>query len=152
MIKYRGDGTKKEFNRIIIPVDGSKSSKRNAKKALYLAKDIGVELYALYFLQDPDAIYPEMSSMYPDAIILMKKEAFAFLDEIKKMAREDDIKVQTKLVEGPPDEVLIKEGGKKDLIVLSGCKEKSELKEIVLGSLCQKMLHQSTSSIMILRE
>jgi nucleotide-binding universal stress UspA family protein len=140
----------KDFRRIIAAVDGSKASKNAAKKAVDLAKDTGVDIVALYVIQEPDEIYPELSTMYPDAIVLMKKEGRSFLDDVKKMGSEIGVNVKTKLAMGYPDQEIIKESGKNDLIVM-GCKGKSALKEILMGSVCQKVLHHSSSPVMIIR-
>ncbi len=140
----------KDFKRIIAAVDGSKISKQVAKKAIDLAKNTGVDVIALYVIQEPDAVYPELSTMYPDAITLMKKEGRSYLDKVKKMGSTIGVNVKTKLAMGYPDQEIIKEAGKNDLIVM-GCKGKSALKEILMGSVCQKVLHHSSSPVMMIR-
>ena len=140
----------KEFRRIIAAVDGSKGSKHAAKKAIDLAKDTGVDIVALYVIQEPNEIYPELGTMYPDAITLMKKEGHSFLDEIKKMGSEIGVDVKTRLAMGHPDQEIIKEAGKNDLIVM-GCKGKSALSRILMGSVCEKVMHHSSSPVMVIR-
>ena len=140
----------KDFKRIIAAVDGSKISKQVAKKAIDLAKNTGVDVIALYVIQEPDAVYPELSTMYPDAITLMKKEGRSYLDKVKKMGSTMGVNVKTKIAMGYPDQEIIKEAGKNDLIVM-GCKGKSALKEILMGSVCQKVLHHSKSPVMMIR-
>ena len=140
----------KDFNRIIAAVDGSKYSKRAAKKAIDLAKDTDVELTALYVVQGPDAIYPEFDNMYPDAIELMKNEGHSVLDEIKKMGSKEGVNIKTKLVMGYPDEEIITEAGKNDLIIM-GCKGRSALSRIFMGSVCEKVMHHSSSPVMVIR-
>jgi nucleotide-binding universal stress UspA family protein len=140
----------KDFRRIIAAVDGSKISKQIAKKAIDLAKNTGVDVIALYVIQEPDAVYPELSTMYPDAITLMKKEGRSYLDKVKKMGSTMGVNVKTKIAMGYPDQEIIKEAGKNDLIVM-GCKGKSALKEILMGSVCQKVLHHSKSPVMMIR-
>jgi nucleotide-binding universal stress UspA family protein len=140
----------KDFRRIIVPVDGSKSSKLAVKKAIDFAHDSGIELTALYVLHEPDAIYPEFGKMYPDAVELMKKEGYSILKDIEKMGSEKGIDVKTKLVVGILDQEIIKEAGKNDLIVI-GCKGQSVLSRILIGSLCERILHHSSSNVMIIR-
>ena len=140
----------KEFRRIIAAVDGSESSKQAAKKAIDLAKDIGVDVTALYVIQNPNEVYPELGTMYPDTIVLIKKEGRLILDEVKKMGSELGVNVKTKLVMGFPDQEIIKEAGKNDLIVM-GCKGKSALNRILMGSVCEKVMHHSSSPVMVIR-
>ena len=139
-----------DFRKIIIPIDGSKDSKRAAKKALHIAKETDAEVIALYVIEEPNMIYPEFSTMFPDALELLKKEGHSILDNIKKMGSEMGVNVKTKLVVGFPDQEIIKEAGKNDLIVM-GCKGKSALDRIIMGSVCQKVLHHSSSPVMIIR-
>lgn len=146
----KNNSKNKDFRRIIAPVDGSKSSKRAAKKAIDFAKDAGIELTALYVLHEPDAIYPEFGKMYPDAVELMKKEGRSILEDIKKMGSERGIDVKTKLVVGIPDHEIIKEASSNDLIIM-GCKGHSTFSRILIGSVCEKVLHHSSSNVMIIR-
>jgi nucleotide-binding universal stress UspA family protein len=141
---------KKDFQRIIIPVDGSQNSKRAAKKAIDLAKGSDIEVLALYVVQEPDSVYPQFIGMYPDAIEMLKREGHGYLNDIKKMGSDLGVTVKTKLFVGFPEEEIIKEAGKNDLIVI-GCKGHSALGRIFIGSICEKVLHHSSSPVMIIR-
>jgi nucleotide-binding universal stress UspA family protein len=141
---------KSEFKRIIAAIDGSMYSKRFAKKALYLAKQNGVSVTALYVINPPETIYPEFTEMYPNAVALLKKGRRSTLDEIKKLGDKMGVPVKTKLVVGHPDQEIIKEAGKQDLIVL-GCKGKSGLERILMGRVCEKVLHHSQLPVLMVR-
>ena len=140
----------KDFRRIIIAVDGSKHSKRAAKKAIDLAKNTDTEIEALYVVHEPNYIYPGFGGIYPDAISLLKKEGNSILKEVKKMGSSMGVNVKTKLVIGFPDQEIIKEAGKNDLIVI-GCKGHSALSSILMGNVCEKVMHHSSSPIMVIR-
>ena len=146
----KNESKNKDFKRIIVPIDGSKNSKRAAKKAIDFAKDSGIEVIALYVVQEPDAVYPQFSGMYPDAIEMLKKEGHGYLNDIKKMGSELGVTVKMKLFVGFPDHEIIKEAGKNDLIVI-GCKGHSALSRIFIGSVCEKVLHHSSSPVMVIR-
>ncbi len=149
----------KEFERVIIPVDGSESSIRAASKAIYLAKTMGADIFALYVLHLPISAYvgpPYSPVIYTDDIEIkelrkkMKNEGNQILDEIEKMALEEGIKIAKKIVEGSPDEEIIKISKKDDLIVM-GAKGISAIDRIFLGSVSEKVLHHAKSSVMIIR-
>ena len=117
----------KEFERLITPVDGSESSIRAARKAIYLAKKMGADIIALYVLHLPISAYvgpPYSPVIYTDDIEIkelrkkMKNEGNQVLDKIEKMALEEGIKIAKKIVEGSPDEEIIKISKKDDLIVM----------------------------------
>ncbi|HOG73575.1 MAG TPA: universal stress protein, partial [Methanofastidiosum sp.] len=80
----------------------------------------------------------------------MKNEGNQILDEIEKMALEEGIKIAKKIVEGSPDEEIIKISKKDDLIVM-GAKGISAIDRIFLGSVSEKVLHHAKSSVMIIR-
>ena len=140
----------KDFRRIIAAVDGSKHSKRAAKKAINLAKDTGTEIEALYVVHQHNSVYPEFGGIYPGAISLLKKEGNSILKEVKKMGSSMGVDVKTKLVVGFPDLKIIKEAGKNDLIVM-GCKGHSALSSILTGNVCEKVIHHSSSPVMVIR-
>jgi len=149
----------KEFERLITPVDGSESSIRAARKVIYLAKKMGADIIALYVLHLPISAYvgpPYSPVIYTDDIEIkelrkkMKNEGNQVLDKIEKMALEEGIKIAKKIVEGSPDEEIIKISKKDDLIVM-GAKGISAIDRIFLGSVSEKVLHHAKSSVMIVR-
>lgn len=149
----------KEFKRIITPVDGSESSKRSAKKAIYLAKKMDVELIALYVVHVPISAYvgpPYSPVIYTDDNEIkeirkkMKKEGALALDEIEAIASKAGLTITKKILEGSPDEEIIRISKKDDLIVM-GAKGISALDRIFLGSVSEKVLHNASSSVMVVR-
>jgi nucleotide-binding universal stress UspA family protein len=61
-----------------------------------------------------------------------------------------DIKVKTILIEGMPDDEIIKLANKNDLIIM-GSKGHSSLDRILVGSVTEKVLHHSNATVMIVR-
>jgi nucleotide-binding universal stress UspA family protein len=140
----------KDFQRIVLAVDGSDGSTRAVKKALSLAKETGVDVTALHVMEFPYVASVDLSYTYPDIMETIKKEGKTVLDEVKKQGSEMGVHVKTKLVEGIPDDQIIKEAKKDDLIVM-GCKGKTALSRILVGSVCEKVLHHSKSPVMVIR-
>jgi len=140
----------KDFQRIVLPVDGSDDSTRAVTKALSLAKETGVDVTALHVMKFPYVASVDLSYTYPDIMETIKKEGKTILDEVKKQGSEMGVHVKTKLVEGIPDDQIIKEAKKDDLIVM-GCKGKTALSRILVGSVCEKVLHHSKSPVMVIR-
>jgi nucleotide-binding universal stress UspA family protein len=139
-----------DFRRIILPVDGSQSSTRAVKKALSLAKETGADVTALHVMEFPYLASVDLNTTYPDVIDIMKKQGSIFLDTVKKKGSKLGVHVKTKLVEGIPDDEIIKEAKKDDLIVM-GCKGRTALGRILVGSVCEKVVHHSKSPVMIIR-
>jgi nucleotide-binding universal stress UspA family protein len=139
----------KDFKRIIVPVDGSKYSEKAAKKAFALAKKTGINVLAIYVLENP-IVYPEIAGLYPELIESSKKYGLSILNKIEKMGSKFGIHVITKLVEGHPDQEIIKEASKNDLIIM-GCKGRSGLSSILVGSVCEKVFRHSSSPVLVVR-
>jgi nucleotide-binding universal stress UspA family protein len=141
----------KGFTRIIAPVDGSKAASKAVQKALYLAKETKLPIVALYVVDTPRLT----ETIPPDEIAiaweeLVSKEGRTVLDEVEKEGSKIGVSVEKKLVEGIPEEVIMKEAKKNDLIIL-GCKGKSEVDRILMGSVCEKVARHATSQVMIIR-
>ena len=150
MKKIKENATsKKDFNRIILAVDGSDGSKRAVKKALHLAKETGVDVTAIHVME-PYLPLSDLNYSYPDILEITKKFGKDILDKVKKQGSEHGVNVKTKLVEGIPDDQIIKEAKKDDLIIM-GCKGRTALSRILVGSVCEKVLHHSKSPVMMIR-
>jgi nucleotide-binding universal stress UspA family protein len=80
----------------------------------------------------------------------IKKDGMTILDNVKKQGANLGVDVKTKLVEGIPDDQIIKEAKKDDLIIM-GCKGRTALSRILVGSVCEKVLHHSKSPVMVIR-
>jgi len=140
----------KDFQRIVLPVDGSDGSARAVKKALFLARETGVDVTALHVIEFPYLPSTDLNFAYPDVLEMMKKRGNAILNEVKKQGSKLGVHVKTKLVDGIPDDQIIKEAKKNDLIIM-GCKGRTALSRILVGSVCEKVVHHSKSPVMVVR-
>jgi nucleotide-binding universal stress UspA family protein len=80
----------------------------------------------------------------------MKKHGEKILDETEKMGSDMGVKVKKELVEGAPDDEIIKLANKNDLIIM-GCKGHSVFGRILIGSVSENVLHHSDATVMIVR-
>jgi nucleotide-binding universal stress UspA family protein len=140
----------KDFQRIVLPVDGSDGSARAVAKALSLAKETGADITALYVMEFPYLVSVDLNYSYPDIIEIIKKRGNEVLEKVKKQGLKLGVSVKTKLVEGIPDDQIIQAAKKDDLIVM-GCKGRTALSRILVGSVCEKVLHHSKSPVMVIR-
>jgi nucleotide-binding universal stress UspA family protein len=140
-----------EFKRIIAPVDGSTYSKKAVKKAMYLAKQTGAEVIALFVIDTPRltrTIPPDdLSRTWYEVLRTQGQEV---LDDVRKTGKKMGVKIKTKLVEGIPEEVIMKEAKKDDLIVM-GCKGMSAIDRILIGSVCENVVRHADAQVMVVR-
>lgn len=140
-----------EFKRIIAPVDGSSYATRAAKKALFLAKQTGDEVIVLYVIDTPrltNTIPPdEISRAWFD---ILRNQGLKVLGDIEKTAKKMCVKIKTKLVEGIPEEVIMKEAKKDDLIVM-GCKGMTAFDRLLMGNVCENVVRHADAQVMVVR-
>jgi nucleotide-binding universal stress UspA family protein len=101
-------------------------------------------------MEFPYMAMAELTYTYPDIMEIIKKRGKEVLDNIKKQGSKLGVNVKTILIEGIPDDKIIKEAKKEDLIVM-GCKGRTALSRILVGSVCEKVLHHSKSPVMVIR-
>lgn len=140
-----------EFKRIIAPVDGSSYANRAVKKALFLGKQTGNEVIILYVIDTPrltTTIPPdEISRTWYD---ILRTQGQGVLGDIQKTAKKMGVKIKTKLVEGIPAEVIMKEAKKDDLIVM-GCKGMTAIDRLLMGSVCENVVRHADAQVMVVR-
>jgi nucleotide-binding universal stress UspA family protein len=141
----------KDFKRIIAPVDGSKASDRAIDKAINLGKELGLPVVAIYVI-DMNAFSGVLT---PDQVSTMWKnvlrdEGTKILEKVKKQGLKKQVNIQPVILEGTPDDEIIKEANKDDLVVM-GSKGHSTLDRILVGSASEKVLHHSNATVMIVR-
>ena len=147
---------KKEFGKIIAPVDGSKAAKKAAKKAISLAKNMGIDVVAMYVVQ----IHTPLSTPLANGHVLMeiykaqkKKEQSkgqSVLSKIKEIGTKMGVNVSKKIVDGHPAEEIIKEAKKNDLIVI-GSKGTTALDRLLMGSVAENVVHHAPCPVMVVK-
>jgi nucleotide-binding universal stress UspA family protein len=139
---------KNTMSRIIVPVDESAGMDKVVEKALSLAKEVGRNIVALYVIDTPrltEVIPPSETSVAWES--LLSKEGQKILNEIETKGKKMGIHVEKKIVEGIPENEIIKEAKKHDLIVM-GCKSQGIIDRLLTTSVCEKVLNHSSSSVM----
>jgi len=144
---------KRDYKRILVPVDGSKQSKKAIEKACYLAQSTGLELVALYVIDTPDLpseFEHQDEITYQQIYELLKKEGSMYFDDVEKKANEYQISFTKKILDGHPADEIIKESKKNDLIIM-GYKGKTGLDHLLMGSTTEKVARHTESDIMVIR-
>lgn len=143
----------KEFGRIIVPVDGSKVSKKAAKKAIYLGKETGIDIEIIHVIEMPyvPSAFEDASEIpYQSVYELLKQQAERILDDIEKLAKDETVTIKRKILEGHPAEEIIKEAKSNDLIII-GNKGMTALERIFLGSVTENVTHHAQCPVMIVK-
>jgi len=137
-----------DIGRIIVPIDESADMEMVIEKALHFAKEIKRSIVALYVIDTPrmtEVIPPNETTVAWES--LLSTEGRKILGEIEKKGKRMGVRVIKKIVTGIPDDEIIKEAKKRDLIIM-GCKSRNIFDKFLTSSVCEKVIDHSSSSIM----
>jgi nucleotide-binding universal stress UspA family protein len=144
------------FDHILIPTDGSDTSKKIIQDCVALAKTTGARITALHVIPEFH-IFTYQTGMLEDTREQFSRDSIAqakkYLEEIESAAKEAHVKCNTiYLVNDSPFEAIIKsaENEKCDLIAMASHGRKG-LKGFLLGSETQKVLTHSQIPVLVFR-
>jgi nucleotide-binding universal stress UspA family protein len=146
------------YRRILVPVDGSATSKMGLRHALGLAKDQRARVRVLNVLDDL-ALAPVIDG-YPAAdmtmlIDSMKASGRKALDESVALAKKSGVSADTAMIEarGRAVSAAILEDARKfraDLIVM-GTHGRRGLNRLLLGSDAERVLREAATPVLLVR-
>jgi len=140
------------FSKVLVPVDGSENSLRALDHAIYLAKKTGANITAMNVIENPPTVYVESQKLLNDLLANFRAESARILDKCKQIAEKNDVKIETIIGEGDAASSIVgyAEKGGFDTIII-GRRGLGRFKEMVLGSISNKVLHHAKCSVMIVR-
>ncbi len=137
--------------KIIVPIDGSQTSRKAAKYAVEVAKQTGASLTLLSVIDKRflvgQAVSASVSPTHLKESIddFLKQSAQSVLDATAKLCERNHIRCRTTIRTGHPVEEIVSaaEKSKADVIVM-GSHGKSALNAAVLGSVTYGVMHKDT--------
>ena len=140
------------FSKVLVPVDGSENSLRALDHAIYLAKKTGANITAMNVIENPPTVYVESQKLLNDLLANFRAESARILDKCKQIAEKNDVKIETIIGEGDAGSSIVgyAEKGGFDTIII-GRRGHGRFKEMVLGSISNKVLHHAKCSVMIVK-
>lgn len=140
------------FNKILVPMDGSKHSRKALEEALYLARLCGAQIGLLHVV-DLNQQISEFEQVSTGGYIPgeLKEQGYQFLAEIMEDIPEGT-KIKAIVDVGSPKKIVIAvcENGGYDLIAM-GSRGLSPIKQIIMGSVSQYVVQNAPCSVLIVR-
>ncbi|KKM09101.1 hypothetical protein SY88_20350 [Clostridiales bacterium PH28_bin88] len=138
------------FNKILVAVDGSPSSRKAVEMAMELAGKFGSRLYALSVVRLPD--YAATVGEVTEAQAEGKNFYAGPMREIEREAKEKGIPAGTKILYGHPAEVILDYAKQEgiDLIVM-GRNGTANVRRFLLGSVSDRVAHHSEIPLLIVK-
>jgi nucleotide-binding universal stress UspA family protein len=141
------------LSKILVPVDGSENSFRALEQAIFLATKIQeAKITVLYIIEHPPTVYIYSPKIMEKLRADYEKESAKILERCKEMANKSGINIHTVLSEGDPASKIIgySEREKFDIIII-GSRGMGRFKEVIVGSVSNKVLHHAKCSVMLVR-
>ena len=140
------------LSKILVPVDGSENSLRALDHAIYLAKKTGSNITVMNVIENPPTVYVESQKLLNDLIANFRAESANILDKCKQIAEKYDVKIETVMGEGDAASTIVGYAQKGDFdTIIIGRRGLGRFKEMVLGSISNKVLHNAKCSVMIVK-
>lgn len=147
----------KRYDKILVPVDGSKLSQSAFDQAISLAKLVEAEVTVMHVLEPIPFVYHDIYSEETPAIsgsIISSEnqdKVKLMLEKFAKRGNEKGVTVVALIKKGNPADQIIKESSDHDLIII-GSMGHSALDHLFLGSTAERVSRQACCPVMLVRD
>lgn len=146
-----------EFKRILLPTDGSETSKLAVQKGLSLAKLVGAKVTAVYVAERPhyfgESFIPDPPEEkgYEDFYKKFEQMGGKVVQHAREEGERQGVEVETKVERGHIAERIIALSKEFDLIIM-GSMGHNQLSDLLLGSTAEKVARHAECPVMIVRK
>lgn len=146
----------KFYRKILIATDGSENTKKAISYGLEIARISGAKVYTLYVVDMSSFFSMSMDPMdpgYHEMYNYLQKEGEEATREVKEAGNAAGIEVEEIVAEGHPSNEIINyaKDNNIDLIVM-GTLGKTGIDKFLLGGVAEKVIRNSRTPVMIVRE
>ncbi len=147
------------FQTILIATDGSKCSQNAVLQGMELAKLMGAKVYALYVL-DKNAYIPPtletpiyLGSKWDVMEETLRQEGANAIQYANDVAKNKGIDFEGMVMEGNPANAILEFAEQKKVnVIIMGTLGKGGLERFLLGSVTDKVVRHSKSSVFVVKE
>lgn len=133
------------YDRVLVPLDGSEISELVFEKALQLARRLESDITMLHVIAPiTHGNYRLQNYEHPELVKRVKSEFGKMKDRVK----DDDIEVELVVRHGLPHDEILSFGSDHDLIVM-GSKGHNPLSSLILGSVAEKVVRKACCPVML---
>lgn len=138
-----------DYDRVVIPTDGSDAAERAAQQGLEIAESYGASVYVPYVI---DTASHDLEDTSRSMVGLLKEGGQNAVEAIAEDARERGLSVKTDILRGVPDEELVEyaDGLEGDLVAM-GTRGRGGASGDLLGSTTARVLQGSNRPILTVR-
>lgn len=138
--------------KILVPVDGSDNSFRALDQAILLAKGTGASVTAMHVIETPPMVYVESQKLLNELLAKYREESAKVLDKCKQIAEKSGVTIETVIAEGDAASSIVGYAHKDGFgQIIIGSRGHGKFKEMVLGSVSNKVLHHAKCPVLIVK-
>ena len=142
---------KKQVSKILVPMDGSKNSRRGLEMAISVARQFGATITGVYSINEPPHSEFRGVGSVRDSL---NDEVKKFMEEAKVLSAQNGIVFKEKLMRGDIGYNIIKLAHNKkekfNLIVI-GSRGRGSIKEMFFGSVSNYVIHASKIPVLVVK-
>ena len=140
-----------KINKVLIALDYDPSARQVAEVGYQMAQSMGAEVFLVHVVENLVAYslsYLNMGPLQLDTVVELKDASQQFLDRTKLHLGNESI--QTEVKEGDFADCIIETANELDIdIIVMGSLSKRWLENIVLGSVSERVMKQTTIPMFI---
>lgn len=138
------------IKKILIATDGSDYTKEAVSYGLWLAKELGAEVTALYVIDQTSFVSFPMDSSIVSVYSLLENEGKRAVDEVRQEGDAAGVKVTPMVLEGSPTRKIVETAAGFDLVVL-GTLGRSALTKLFMGSVAERVTRFAPCPVLVVR-
>jgi nucleotide-binding universal stress UspA family protein len=140
------------FSKLLVPVDGSENSVRALEAAIFLSKKIDAHMAVMHVMEKPPTVYIHPQKELEELLRNYRREAEQILEKCQEIGNRNGVELRKVIIEGDVASEINRFAEKEvfDMIVM-GHRGSGRFKKMVLGSVSEKVLHQTKRSVLIIR-
>ncbi len=138
------------IKKILIATDGSDNTKEAVSYGLWLAKELGAEVTALYVIDQTSFVSFPMDSSIVSVYSLLENEGKRAVEDVKAEGDAAGVKVTPMVLEGSPTRKIVETAAGFDLVVL-GTLGRSALSKLFMGSVAERVTRYAPCPVLVVR-
>jgi nucleotide-binding universal stress UspA family protein len=140
--------------KILVPIDGSKTSKRAIEEAKQIGKKFEAELIAFTVIPET-TIFEQFPTNFPYALEVSEantEHAEIVLSDIEKEMQDYPYKTETLYKSGDPASEIVKLAEERDVdLIIMGNRGLGAFSRTLLGSVSSKVINHSNISVLLVK-
>lgn len=138
------------IKKILIATDGSDNTKAAVSYGLWLAKELGAEVTALYVVDQTSFGSFPMDSSIVSVYSLLENEGKKAVEDVKAEGDAKGVKVTPMVLEGSPTRKILETAAGFDLVVM-GTLGRSALGKLFMGSVAERVTRYAPCPVLVVR-